>query len=90
MVKIVLYRANGTIFKVGNENILVNKISTGDVVTFAFNGYYKNEIPVGPKIYRIRTDLSWGDVISNYEKEKRQLNGTFNFFYFFFKFIFTI
>ena len=37
----------------------------GDVVTFAYEKNSRRDIPVRPKIIRIRTDISWEDILRN-------------------------
>lgn len=49
--------------------------SIGDIVSFSYENY-RNGIPVNPKIFRVRTDLSWENVVHNSNFEKPQLNGT--------------
>lgn len=41
----------------------------GDIVSFAFTNFSRRALPVDPKIYRIRTDLSWEDVIQSHISE---------------------
>eukprot|EP00026_Physarum_polycephalum_P001933 Phypoly_transcript_01936.p1 GENE.Phypoly_transcript_01936~~Phypoly_transcript_01936.p1 ORF type:complete len:910 (+),score=132.37 Phypoly_transcript_01936:109-2838(+) len=38
-------------------------LARGDVVTFEYYSYSHNALPVRPKLVRIRSDLSWGEVI---------------------------
>lgn len=80
----LIIRPNGTTFKVSNEDFLIPKVKPGDIVTYAFNDYYKKDTPVNVKVYRKRSDLSWEDVINNYEREKRCLNGLLLFHFIFF------
>lgn len=44
------------------QNIYVNKIAVGDVVTFS---YKKGEEYANATIYQIRTDLSWAEIVKN-------------------------
>ena len=41
----------------------------GDVVTFSFETYSRSTVPVRPKIFRIRTDVNWEDVVRSYIKD---------------------
>lgn len=41
----------------------------GDVVTFSYDDYSRRAVPVNPKIYRIRDDISWDTVVENFEQE---------------------
>jgi hypothetical protein len=51
----------------------------GDLVTFSYTSYSRNSLPVNPVVYRVRTDISWEDVLQEHETEDAdpQLNGTF-------------
>lgn len=42
----------------------------GDIVTLAYDNYSSKDIPVDPKISRIRPDLDWDDVLFDYAQEK--------------------
>lgn len=71
-----MLRPDGDTMEVPNENIYVSStLSIGDVVSFSFECQARRELPVNPKIYRIRTDLSWEDVVYNSAKEKAFFNG---------------
>jgi hypothetical protein len=60
---------------VQSADVRIPKPSIGDVVTFSFDNYARRDLPVNPKIYRVRTDISWDDVIHNYAKEKHYVSG---------------
>lgn len=47
----------------------------GTIVTFSYQSYSRREVPVGPKIYRIRTDVTWPEIVANDTKDKVYLNG---------------
>jgi hypothetical protein len=42
----------------------------GDVVSFLSDLHSRREAPVNPKIFRLRDDLLWEDVVANYENDK--------------------
>ena len=44
-------------------------LTKGDVVSFSYQSFSRKAVPVDPKIVRIRTDLSWKDVVYNYSQE---------------------
>lgn len=44
----------------------------GEVVTFTYDSYSPNEIPVNPKLYRTRTDVSWEDVVMEHTRNEPQ------------------
>lgn len=68
------------------------KPKRGDVVTFSYSGFSRSSIPIQPKIFRIREDITWEDVLFNYANDVAQaqyLNGNFiieyiNFYLLFF------
>jgi hypothetical protein len=41
------------------------------VVTFSYEAHVRTEVPSSPKIVRIRTDISWKEVIANSKDENR-------------------
>jgi hypothetical protein len=56
-------------------------------VTFSYDNYSNRSIPVKPRIFRIRTDVSWEEVVENYKRELASpslLNGTICYFLLFF------
>jgi hypothetical protein len=57
------------------ENVFVPTLGIGDIVSFSYECHARRDIPVNPKIYRIRTDVSWEEVVCNSAKEKTFLNG---------------
>jgi hypothetical protein len=61
------FRPSGIVFAVDkvdfNLNVALNK---GDVVTIEYEGRSRNEVPTNPKFSRVRTDISWDDVCSEY------------------------
>ena len=68
-------RPNGITFLVTKEKVEVSNISVGDIVTFSYENNAKRDVPANPRIFRIRTDLLWKDVVQLFYKEKRHLNG---------------
>lgn len=58
------------IFNVTRDNVETPRdLEKGDVVTFAYDDYSRRSLPVNPKVYRIRDDLSWEEVLENYAAE---------------------
>lgn len=58
----------------------------GEVVTFNFDGYsLKSGVPINPSISKIRTDISWNEVLSDhFTRPEPTLNGYFLFVYLYF------
>jgi len=52
------------------------KPKIGNVVTFTYENFSRRSIPVSPKIDRIRTDVSWEQVIYNERRAPVQLAST--------------
>jgi len=43
----------------------------GDVVSFKYRGYLMgSKKPKAPSIYRVRSDLTWDDVVLNFRERK--------------------
>jgi hypothetical protein len=60
---------------VPQQDVFVQGLKQGDVVTFSYESHARRALPVRPKIERIRTDLLWLDVLANAVKDKRYLTG---------------
>ena len=71
----IFHRPDGKVFTVPAQDVRIPMPSVGDVVTFSFDSYARRDLPVNPKIYRIRTDISWDDAQHSYAKEKHYLSG---------------
>eukprot|EP00026_Physarum_polycephalum_P001724 Phypoly_transcript_01726.p1 GENE.Phypoly_transcript_01726~~Phypoly_transcript_01726.p1 ORF type:complete len:978 (+),score=124.21 Phypoly_transcript_01726:128-3061(+) len=56
---------NGVTFSVPPESVQVPTPSVGEVVTFTYEIHSRRDVPVNPKISRVRTDLAWDDVVMN-------------------------
>ena len=44
-------------------------------MTYSYEVQSRRELPVNPEICRIRTDLSWEEVVANFGLEKKLRNG---------------
>lgn len=54
-----------------SESVIITELLIpGDIVTFSYDNYSRKEVPVNPKIIRIRSDMSWQDVIKNDASER--------------------
>eukprot|EP00026_Physarum_polycephalum_P003118 Phypoly_transcript_03127.p1 GENE.Phypoly_transcript_03127~~Phypoly_transcript_03127.p1 ORF type:complete len:674 (+),score=87.16 Phypoly_transcript_03127:242-2263(+) len=62
---VTLLLPTGKTFTVPWPDVRIPALSLGDIVTFSFEGNVRGEVPAGPKIYRIRTDVLWDDVMQN-------------------------
>jgi hypothetical protein len=51
-------------------------------VSFSYECHSRRDVPVNPKIYRVRGDLMWEDVVFNSARDKTFLNGNFFVFCF--------
>ena len=48
------------------------KIRRGDVVTLAYDSYSARGVPKNPKIHRIRSDVTWEQVVVDYSMKTPQ------------------
>eukprot|EP00026_Physarum_polycephalum_P001950 Phypoly_transcript_01954.p1 GENE.Phypoly_transcript_01954~~Phypoly_transcript_01954.p1 ORF type:complete len:900 (+),score=97.26 Phypoly_transcript_01954:131-2830(+) len=53
---------NGQTFLVPNENVPKSRPKVGDVVTFCYDSFSRQSLPVNPKITRVRIDVPWDDI----------------------------
>lgn len=63
---------------VSGESIVSElKPKQGDIVSFTYDNYSRTATPLNPKVYRIRSDLSWKHVLrdSLQEPQSQYLNG---------------
>eukprot|EP00026_Physarum_polycephalum_P002482 Phypoly_transcript_02489.p1 GENE.Phypoly_transcript_02489~~Phypoly_transcript_02489.p1 ORF type:complete len:757 (+),score=113.72 Phypoly_transcript_02489:481-2751(+) len=79
--QLLLHLADGTSFKINTPSSeeMDPLPNIGDIVMFSYENYSKSMIPVEPKIQRIRTDLSWDEVLQNAQRDTNdaaQLNST--------------
>ena len=56
-------------------DVLIPSPATGEIVSFSFESQARRALPQSPKIFRVRTDLEWADVVRNFGSEQRFLNG---------------
>lgn len=69
------FRPDETLFQVTLEDFVHNtKPKEGDVVTFTYQSYSRYSVPIQPKIYRIREDVAWEDVVRDFASKSVQGN----------------
>lgn len=69
-------RSDGKRCDVPAHNVHVKNIKAGDVVSFSYENSARREVPLNPKIFRVRCDLDWNDVLlSDSRKNEVFLNG---------------
>ena len=44
-------------------------------MSFSYEVNSRREVPVNAEIYRVRSDLSWEDILLDFSKELKSLNG---------------
>ena len=76
IILIYTRRSDGLSFtvKVAETANYPQEYKKGDVVTFSYDSFSRNSIPVNPKILRARRDLSWKEVLLQ-ESKPTQLGG---------------
>eukprot|EP00026_Physarum_polycephalum_P001003 Phypoly_transcript_01004.p1 GENE.Phypoly_transcript_01004~~Phypoly_transcript_01004.p1 ORF type:complete len:1224 (-),score=188.92 Phypoly_transcript_01004:75-3746(-) len=47
----------------------------GDIVTFTYDSFSRRALPINPKIFRKRSDVTWEEVVMNHEKDAKS-NGS--------------
>jgi hypothetical protein len=67
----VITRPNNARITIPTSHILIPTPKEGDIVSF----YYETGDP-SPKIYRIRTDVNWDDVVYNFYSENQHTKST--------------
>jgi hypothetical protein len=72
-----IFRPDGSLVIIPPENVLIPLPPIGTIVSFSFETLARRDTPVSPKIFRVRTDLNWDNVISNFRQESISLNGTY-------------
>ena len=83
----ILFRPNGKSLIIPPHKVLINT-QVGEVVSFSYESYLLHALPVHPKIYRVRHDISWEDVLNSFHADQKYLKGifslSFNFSLFYF------
>ena len=51
------------------------QIEVGEIVSFFYEANARRDSPVNAQVYRIRSDVSWTDVVRNSISESKYLNG---------------
>lgn len=51
-------------------------VKVGEIVTFTYETSSRRSVPTNPKITRVRSDVSWDDVVINAAKEQKFLKGS--------------
>lgn len=44
----------------------------GDVITFTYDNYSRRAAPINPKLQRIRFDISWEQILMEFEREDEE------------------
>eukprot|EP00026_Physarum_polycephalum_P001959 Phypoly_transcript_01963.p1 GENE.Phypoly_transcript_01963~~Phypoly_transcript_01963.p1 ORF type:complete len:985 (-),score=156.37 Phypoly_transcript_01963:23-2977(-) len=65
---------DGTYFDITADDVLYDtNPKKGDVVTFSFENYSRSVIPVRPKVFRVRTDVFWEDIVRTHIKDRAKI-----------------
>ena len=65
-LNLLLYSPGGEQFEMTSDG---PHYKVGDVVTVEYESHARREVPVGPRIVRIRTDVSWEDVLRDHASD---------------------
>lgn len=72
---LTLLLADGVTFEVPAESISLKRWpKRGEIVSFSYDNYSRFSIPIHAKVYRIRKDVSWQDVLNNASAPSNRLN----------------
>lgn len=71
------HRPDGKTFSVPSENLHIPSPKIGDVVTFSYESNIRRDVPFQPKIYKIRHDILWEEVIHSSLKENMHLTSMY-------------
>eukprot|EP00026_Physarum_polycephalum_P003023 Phypoly_transcript_03032.p1 GENE.Phypoly_transcript_03032~~Phypoly_transcript_03032.p1 ORF type:complete len:830 (+),score=97.20 Phypoly_transcript_03032:47-2536(+) len=69
---------DGQTFEIEKKKVETErKLKKGDIVSFFYDNFTRAMLPVNPVVYRIRTDLEWKEVVSDFLRknpQKKELN----------------
>lgn len=72
---LLLLRPSGLIFSVNESEVEIEPV-VGNVVSFSYSYLLPSGNPVEPKVYRIREDVEWSDVLEDYYSDNpSSING---------------
>lgn len=75
----MIIRVTGHTISIPLKDINISIPLVGQIVTFSFESHSRREVPVNPKIQRIRNDVTWEELINTHNNEKESENeATFN------------
>lgn len=57
------------------ESVYIPTPKVGEIVTFSYEMNSRRDMPINPKIYRVRTDVVWDDMVLSAAREKQSLGG---------------
>lgn len=66
------FRPDGNIFSTSPENYSsIQTPHVGDIVSFTYENFTRSSIPIKPKIFRIRKDVNWKDIILAHHQDEK-------------------
>lgn len=69
-------RPDGKSLEVPPQKVMLqDQPKKGDIVSISFDSFSRRALPTNPKIYRIRTDVSWQHVVWNFHQETKASKG---------------
>ena len=73
------YRPDGVTFTASpgtTEFLKRHQLKPGDIVSFKHSGFLLgSHKPKSPALYRLRTDVTWEDVVKNWKDQKTAVTG---------------
>ena len=72
-----IFRLDGQTLVVKAQDVLIRTPSIGDVVTFSYESHSRRDEPVNPKIFRVRADVSWEELMESNAREGKRSTGRY-------------
>eukprot|EP00026_Physarum_polycephalum_P000804 Phypoly_transcript_00805.p1 GENE.Phypoly_transcript_00805~~Phypoly_transcript_00805.p1 ORF type:complete len:823 (+),score=101.61 Phypoly_transcript_00805:1404-3872(+) len=63
---------NGRTIRFPNQENSSLQLKRGDIVSFIYDNFSARSVPVNPKIERVRADLTWENVVREFQKAKSE------------------
>ncbi len=60
-------RPDGPTFSVTKSNVKLKILpEKGDIVSFSYDNYSRRSLPINPKVYRLRHDMTWDYLVKSH------------------------
>jgi len=69
---------SGSVFSVPSHNVRIPTPRLGEIVSFSCESNSRAVVPANAEIFRVRPDLSWVDLVRDYQRENKVLPSMYN------------